>query len=186
MPRRPDPQLEARILKAARRHWARGGEKALSMRVLAQTAGTTTPTLYQRFRSRQDILVSLLRNTQQELFHELESARTPAKFTEKYLKFATRRPHEYELFHVDWAGRRTALHRSKPSIELLHRRLTEWLGVPPQDCRNLMLALWSLLHGTALLLTSRTVESRAGEELRRACVEAVTTLVKCKAGARAR
>jgi AcrR family transcriptional regulator len=177
MPRRPDPWLETRILEAARKLWAKGGEKALSMRSVAKSAGTTTPTIYHRFHNRQDILISLLRSTQQELFQELERSRTPEQFATKYLEFAMRRPHEYELFHVDWAGRRTALQRSKPSIELLHARVSEWLGVPKKECRNLMLALWSLLHGTALLLTSRTVEGRAGEELRRACVGAVTTLV---------
>lgn len=182
MPRRPDPRLEARILEAARKHWAKGGEKGLSMRALAKSAGTTTPTIYHRFRNRQDILVCLLRNTQKELFQELESSRTPEQFAQKYLAFAMRRPHEYELFHVDWAGRRTALQRSKPSIELLHRRLSEWLGVPQKNCRGLMLALWSLLHGTALLLTSRTVEGRAAkEELRRACAESVAAMVRLRA-----
>ncbi len=176
MPRRPDPWLEKRILEAARKLWAKGGEKALSMRSVAKSAGTTTPTIYHRFRDRQDILISLLRNTQQELFQELEPSRTPEQFTVKYLEFAMRRPHEYELFHADWAGRRTALQRSKPNIELLHRKLSEWLGVSQKDCRNQMLALWSLLHGTALLLTSRTVEGRAGEELRRACVESAVRL----------
>jgi AcrR family transcriptional regulator len=186
MPRRPDPWLEARILEAARKLWAKGGEKALSMRSVAKSAGTTTPTIYHRFHNRQDILISLLRDTQQELFKQLEHCHTPEQFTAKYLEFAMRRPHEYELFHLDWTGRRTALQRSKPNIELLHRRLVEWLGVSPKACRNRMLALWSLLHGTALLLTSRTVEGRAGEELRRACVESVGMLVGRKGHPRPR
>jgi hypothetical protein len=64
----------------------------------------------------------------------------------------------------------------------LHRRLSEWLGVPQKNCRGLMLALWSLLHGTALLLTSRTVEGRtAKEELRRACAESVAAMVRLRA-----
>ena len=43
MPRHPDPDLEERILKAAHALWRRGGDKALTMRVVARAAGTNTP-----------------------------------------------------------------------------------------------------------------------------------------------
>ena len=56
MPRQADPQLEQRILDAACRLWSRGGEKALTMRGVAKAAGTTTPTLYERYHDRDDIL----------------------------------------------------------------------------------------------------------------------------------
>ena len=59
MPRHPDPELEQRILDAASRLWARGGEKGLTMRAVAKAAGTTTPTVYERYHDRDDILRSL-------------------------------------------------------------------------------------------------------------------------------
>ena len=51
MPRHPDPEVERRILTAASRLWARGGEKTLTMRAVAKAAGTTTPTVYERYRA---------------------------------------------------------------------------------------------------------------------------------------
>ena len=59
MPRQADPQLEQRILEAASRLRARGGEKALTMRAVAKAAATTTPTVYERYRDRDDILRAL-------------------------------------------------------------------------------------------------------------------------------
>ena len=75
MPRLPDPELEQRILDAASRLWARGGEKALTMRAVAKAAGTTTPTVYERYRDRDDILRSLRQQTRAELFIALSRAR---------------------------------------------------------------------------------------------------------------
>ena len=50
MPRPPDPDLEERILKAARKLWKKGGENALTMRAVAKAAGTkNTPAVYRRF-----------------------------------------------------------------------------------------------------------------------------------------
>jgi AcrR family transcriptional regulator len=59
VPRQSDPYLEQNILEAASRLWARGGEKSLTMRAVAKAAGTTTPTVYERFRDRDDILRGL-------------------------------------------------------------------------------------------------------------------------------
>ncbi len=76
MPRHPDPDLEQRILDAASRLWARGGEKALTMRAVAKAAGTTTPTVYERYRDRDDILRALRLQTRRELFAALSRTRT--------------------------------------------------------------------------------------------------------------
>ena len=58
-------------LDAASRLWARGGEKSLTMRAVAKAAGTTTPTVYERYRDRNDILRALRLKTRQELFAAL-------------------------------------------------------------------------------------------------------------------
>jgi AcrR family transcriptional regulator len=49
MPRHPDPFLEGQILDAAAGLWRKGGDKALTIRAVAQAAHTTTPTIYRRF-----------------------------------------------------------------------------------------------------------------------------------------
>ena len=76
MPRHPDPDLEQRILDAASRLWARGGEKALTMRAVAKAAGTTTPTVYERYRDRDDILRPCACRPGSDLFAALSRTRT--------------------------------------------------------------------------------------------------------------
>lgn len=73
MPRRPDPDLEGKILNAAQRLWKKGGETALTMRRVAQAAGTNTPAVYRRFRDREDILRALLQRIRLEIAAELEA-----------------------------------------------------------------------------------------------------------------
>src|ERR1700740_269607 len=76
LPRQADPQLEKRILDAACRLWSRGGEKALTMRGVANAAGTTTPTVYERYRNRNDILRAVRLQTRAELFATLSRTRS--------------------------------------------------------------------------------------------------------------
>ena len=97
MPRHPDPDLERRILDAASRLWARGGEKALTMRAVAKSAGTTTPTVYERYRDRDDILRSLRLETRRELFAALSATRTLREAFQQHLKFALEHCHAYEM-----------------------------------------------------------------------------------------
>jgi AcrR family transcriptional regulator len=59
MSRKPDADLESRILDAAYKLWSKRGEKALTMRGVAKAAGTTTPTMYQRFRDKSDLMMLL-------------------------------------------------------------------------------------------------------------------------------
>ena len=74
MPRHIDPELETRIMKAARKLWSKGGEKALSMRAIANIADTNTPALYRRFRNREEILRALVESYQGELQQAVSSA----------------------------------------------------------------------------------------------------------------
>src|SRR5260370_25773697 len=66
MARQPDPDLEARILNAARKLWRKGAGKALTMRAVARAAGTNTPAAYRRLPHRPDIRRALFQSTRQE------------------------------------------------------------------------------------------------------------------------
>src|SRR5580658_2943074 len=87
LPRQADPQLEQRILDAACRLWSRGGEKALTMRGVAKAAGTTTPTVYERYRDRRDILRALRMQTRAELFAALTRTRSLSEACKSYLDY---------------------------------------------------------------------------------------------------
>src|SRR5260370_35529246 len=96
MPMQHDPRLEQRILDAACRLWGSGGPKSLTMRAVAKTAGTTTPTVYERYRDREDILRALRQQTRQELFDALTHSHSLGQTCDRYLEFALAHSHAYK------------------------------------------------------------------------------------------
>ncbi|MFZ2085116.1 MAG: TetR/AcrR family transcriptional regulator [Candidatus Sulfotelmatobacter sp.] len=176
MPRQADPQLEQRILEAASRLRARGGEKALTMRAVAKAAGTTTPTVYERYRDRDDILRALRLQTRSELFATLRDSRTLAQACQAYLEFALQHRHAYEVLYDKFAEP-PSLHEPWPSFNLLRERLTQRLGGTPRQHTRLMLSLWSLMHGTAMLLIRGGAVGPLRTQMFHACLDAVEVVV---------
>jgi len=82
MPPTADKNLEERIMKAAQRLWQVRGARGLTLRAVARAAGTTTPTVYKRFRNKQALQIALaLRfasSSTQQLFSALRW-RKPSK-----------------------------------------------------------------------------------------------------------
>ena len=169
------------ILDAAYQLWSRGGERALTMRAVARTARTTTPTVYQRFRDKKDILELLRKRAQEIMFSYMRRAHTADEFCSRYFEFALKHSNEYELIHADWAVR-LAKEEARPSFDLLKKSLADRLGGTPEEHAGLALALAALLHGTATLLLAKGVSERIARELRHACVAAFETLVACASG----
>jgi len=176
LPRHPDPQLEQRILDAACRLWGRGGPKSLTMRAVAKTAGTTTPTVYERYRDREDILRALRQQTRQELFDALTHSHSLAQCCERYLEFALERSHAYEVL-FDGVAQPPSLHEPWPSFNLFRERLAQQLGGAPRDHTRLMLALWSLMHGTAMLIIRGRATGSLRTQMIHACIDAFETIV---------
>lgn len=176
MPRLPDPELEKHILAAASRLWARGGEKALTMRAVAKAAGTTTPTVYERYRDRDDILRSLRRQTRAELFATLSRTRTLRETIERQLEFALEHPHAYEVL-FDGVGKSPSLQEPWPSFNLLRERLAKRLGGTPRQHTRLMLALWALTHGSAMLIIRGGFEGALRTQTIHACVDAIEAIL---------
>jgi AcrR family transcriptional regulator len=176
LPRQADPQLEQRILEAASRLRARGGEKALTMRAVAKAAGTTTPTVYERYRDRDDILRALRIQCRTQLFAALRTSRTLAQACESYLEFALGNRHAYEVLYDNFAVP-PSLHEPWPSFNLLRERLTKRLGGTPRQHTRLMLSLWSLMHGTAMLLIRGGAVGPLRTQMFHACLDAVEVIV---------
>ena len=176
MPRQADPQLEQRILEAACRLWSRGGEKALTMRGVAKAAGTTTPTLYERYHDRDDILRALRIQTRVELFSALAGTRSLAQACERYLEYALAHPHAYEVL-FDGFAELPSLHEPWPSFNLMRQRLTQRLGGSARSHTRLMLSLWSLMHGTAMLMIRGGVSGPLRAQMIHACLDALEAIV---------
>lgn len=176
MPRQADPELEQRILDAACRLWSRGGEKALTMRGVAKAAGTTTPTLYERYHDRDDILRALRTQTRVELFAALSRTRSLTQVCERYLDYALDHPHAYEVL-FDGFAQPPSLHEPWPSFNLMRQRLAQYLGGTPRKHTRLMLSLWSLMHGTAMLMIRGGVAGPLRTQMVHACLDAVEAIV---------
>ena len=180
MPRHPDPDLEKRILSAASRLWARGGEKALTMRAVASAAETTTPTVYERYRDRADILRALRLKTRCELFAALSPTRTLAEAIQGYLKFTLENTQAYQVL-FDGVGRPPSLHEPWPSFNLMRQRLADQLGGTPRQHNRLMLAIWSLMHGTAMLIIRGGFEGALRVQAMHACLDTAEMIVRAAA-----
>ncbi len=177
MPRQPDPDVEQRILEAALRLWARGGEKALTMRAVAKAASTTTPTVYERYRDRNDILRALRLETRRELFDAISRARTLRESGERYIEFALGHSYAYEVL-FDGVGKPPSLHEPWPSFSLLRDRLTKHLGGTPRQHTRLMLSVWSLMHGAVMLIIRGRFEGVLRVQTVQACLDASDALVE--------
>ena len=184
MPRHPDPDLEQRILTAASRLWARGGEKALTMRAVASAAETTTPTVYERYRDRADILRALRMKTRRELFAALSPTRTLSEAVEGYLNFALSNSHGYEVL-FDGVGKPPSLYEPWPSFNLMRARLAGQLGGTPRKHNRLMLAIWSLMHGTAMLIIRGGFEGSLRTQAVHACLDTVEIIIRTAARSKA-
>lgn len=176
MPRHPNPELEQRILGAASRLWARGGAKSLTMRAVAKAAGTTTPTVYERYRDRGDILRALRMKTRTELFAALSDTKTLRDAVEGYLKFALEHPNAYEVL-FDGVGQPPSLYEPWPSFKLMRHRLAEQLGGTPQKHNRLMLSIWSLMHGTSMLIIRGEFEGALRNQAIYACIDTIKSLL---------
>ena len=185
MPRQPDPEVEERILSAASKLWKKGGEKALTMRAVAQAAGTNTPAVYRRFPSRQAILQGLLQRVQKQVADLIGDCRSPQEACERYVEFALAHPHEYELFYVHAyqlprpsKGRRNLpLREYRPNVGLMEAKLAELLGGSPEQYTRLTMSLWMIAHGTATILITEAVPPEHASELRSVFSSAVETMI---------
>ncbi len=191
MPRRPDPDLEGKILNAAQRLWKKGGETALTMRRVAQAAGTNTPAVYRRFRDREDILRALLQRIRLEIAAELAGISSPEEGCERYLDYALSHPREYELFfqkeyelfHSARSLRAGIKLTKRPVLDIMRLKVTEKLGGSPDDHDRLLVALRMLVHGAAMLLIAKAILPKDVEEARTVFTESVATLLRTADGA---
>ena len=174
MSRHIDPEVEERILQAARKLWHKGGEKALNMRAVAKAAGTNTPAVYRRFRNREEILAALVAYYQKETFKVFQRCHSLQELGQAYIDFVLRHPREYLLMNSGLLGR---VSKDRPNLDFVIAQSSDWLGGEPGEHTPLVLALWALSHGTAMLKVSGSVREEDFPGMRAAFTRVVDILV---------
>jgi AcrR family transcriptional regulator len=176
MPRKADAQLEGRILDAAYALWRRRGRPGVTMRAVARAAGTTTPTLYERFRDKDDLLRLLQQRARRNVYLAVESSPTAVDTCRNALDYFEAHPHEFQLITEDWT---TALAQKEPmpGLRLLQERLAHELGGKENDHLSLALAIVALLNGTATMLHAGNIHAKIYRHFRQACLAACETLI---------
>lgn len=176
MPRIADEHLEAKIAKTALRLWRTHGAKGLTLRSVAEHAGTTTTTVYKRFRNKEALMLALAAQVQDELTEETTSAKSIEECCRKFLGYAERHPHEYNLL---WGPAWTELlgpGRPRPIKAWLLDRFAERFGGERKDYVHAYYALFLMVHGTAKLLTV-TPQRPLQAELRDSCLAICNAMV---------
>ena len=152
MPPIADKHLEERILKAARRLWRTRGDSGLTLRAVAHEAGTTTPTLYKRFRNKEALRLALAYRLREELNAELFSSPSLEEVYRRYLRYAEENPHEYELLRISW-GHFFSPGSPRPGRAWALTQFAARFGGKPEDYASVFDAFFLICHGTATLLT---------------------------------
>src|ERR1700704_4862535 len=176
MPRIADQQLETRILKAARSLWQAHGAKSVTLRSVARAAGTTTTTVYKRFRNKQALLLALAELVQQEITVRTISAATIEDSYRRFLQFADQHPHEYQLLWGPSWAELLGPERPRPIKDWLLDKFAARFGGQPKDYVLNYYALFLLVHGTAnLLIVTRDRNAKA--EIVESCLGICDALV---------
>jgi AcrR family transcriptional regulator len=176
MPRKPDPVLEQKIVAAAVRLLDRGGEEAVTLRAVAKEAGTTTPTIYERFRDRDELIQQVVILATEEIVSTIRLKTSIEAMFEEYLRYCRAHPMRMNLT-VGTFGRRYVAGEPMPAFDLLRSRITAQIGIKGRENEDLALAIASLAFGTAQGVTAAGKRTRQAKEFHHASVQALRRLV---------
>ena len=176
MPKRPDPELEARIVAAAMRLLDHGGEHAITMRSVAVEARTTPPTIYERFHDRDALMKRVLDEATRQLLAVVEPENSVEGVFGAYLRFNAARPMRFNLT-VETFGTRLVAGEKMPVFDLVRSRVHQELGTKPRESEDVALAIASLLFGTVRGMIAAGADTHHARELKRTSFSALRKLL---------
>lgn len=175
MPRKPDPQLEKVIVDAAARLLDKRGIDAVTMREVAKSAGTTTPTLYERFKDRDALLEAVTDVHRDKLVGTLSPDDSLEQAAAKFLMYCRKNPNAVNLLLKRIAAN-LKTKKKGPMNELVRSNLIKVHGLDAKSAEEMTLATSSMIYGTAMLCNSLG-NCSAAAELERAMLKAMRQLV---------
>jgi Transcriptional regulator len=178
MARSIDPDLSELILSSASELWLKGGDAGFNLRDVARLARTSTPTLYTRYESRDDLLRALRDRAVAELQAKLHSTGSLSSLCEAYLKEVDSSPRRYELiFGPQWLKRTT-----RPDIDRflgsLVERIRRETRLAESQSRRAAFQVWLLLHGAAMQRISQPTAGEMWEHVEALCLDACERLIR--------
>ena len=131
---------------------------------MAREAGTTTPTVYKRFKNKQAPHKALANRIRSQLNEYLFASKSLEEVCHRYLGFVQQHPHEYHLLLHAWSD---VFHPElpRPGRARLMTQFANRFGGNPEDHSPVAYAVILLSHGAA------TVLSIPGDEIARREVE---------------
>ena len=175
MSRTTNPVLTEHIVTAARRLWHQRGEKGLTLRGVARAAGTTTPSVYQRFPAKQDLIAAIADQIRLEIGDTVAGSQDFEQAFRRYLQFAKRQRQEYLLMAGSAFGEMFQPGGRRPGIEWGQEMLVRRHGRKPEDYTGTLYAMASLLHGTANFVLNMPRGALA-DQIEESCLQAILLL----------
>lgn len=177
MPRKADPRLQKRIIRAALRLWHARGDQGLTLRAVARAAGTTTTTVYKRFRNKEEIRLALAEHIRERIVAQITASSSVEETYRRYLRYAQKHPREYNLMAGPLWAQVLAPGRPRPAKIWLEAQLAARFGGTAENYEPLYYALFLLNHGTANLLTVAPA-GPARKEMEDNCIAICDLLIK--------
>lgn len=176
MPRQPDATLEDRVIAAAVLLWDKGGESAITLRAVAKQAGTTTPSIYHRFRDREALLERLTASVTWELVESFRPLKTIEDIFLAFVDYCEAHPMRVSLM-VTTFGARLVTGEATPVQDLVLQKIRIDLGVKGRKAEDLALSIASLAFGTAQGMIAMRKKPERARRLRRTSVGALKVLL---------
>ena len=171
-----DAQLTEHIVEKAHQLWSKHGEDAVTLRAVAKAAGTTTPSVYARFSTKEDLIAAVAERVNAGLAMAIVGSKSARQACENYLELAVAKSREYRLVFGPAWGKVFRKERPRPGVIWTTQQLAREHGGPPEEYLLTAHALWYLLHGAASLL-QHVSSGPAAEELREKCLAACDAII---------
>jgi len=185
VPRISNAALEGEIIAAAMRLLDKGGDDAVTLRAVAKEAGTTTPTIYERFPNRDRLMEGVTDRVTEDLLEVLRPCKSVRAMFFAYLRESRAHPARAS-FEVRTFAARYVRGQETPGFDLLKSRLTEEIGITGSAAEDLALAIASLAFGTAQGMIAAGSDTRQALQFQRSAVRALQILLEVFEGSQHR
>lgn len=172
-----DPTLEKKIADAALLLLTNAGLEAVTMRDVAKAAGTTTPTLYARYRDREALLWALVTRVNDEVFRRVENAKSAEQIGEILVHYLVTFPTHAELISRSWPQVMNS-DRPKPVMNLAKKLMMREHKFTSAEAERTAIAMFAQVFGMAILIRNAGPDNPVSKTLLHTSRKALTKLAQ--------